>query len=297
MMYAATSPSNAALDLSAQTLLPGGDGMQGRVKLAFGLSAGETRLKDLYQTSPMRVLFPGKSPGDILSAALVTTSGGLVGGDRMNAEVMINAGAAVQIIGQAAEKVYRSIGPDTLFETRLDVAEGAWCEWLPQETIIFDKARLRRLTHVDVAPGAQFLGAEMLIFGRTAMGETLDTGLVRDVWDVRRAGKRVWADALHLSGNIKAQLDNPAGFDGARAAATSILVADNADQCLDFVREVLDAAPEGVTCAATLINGILVTRWLAFDAQALRDAFAVYWAAMRHELKGLPAVMPRLWQM
>lgn len=296
-MYAATSPSNVALDLGAQTLLPSGDGMQGRVKLVFGLSAGETRLKDLYQAAPMRVLFPSKATGDILSAALVTISGGLKGGDRMDVEVTVNAAAAVQIIGQAAEKVYRSNGSDTIFEARLDVAEDAWCEWLPQETIVFDKARLRRLTHVDVASGATFLGAEILVFGRTAMGETLDTGLVRDVWDVRRAGKRVWADALYLSGDIKTQLDNPAGFDGARAAATSILVADNADQYLDFVRNVLDEAPEGVKCAATHVNGILVTRWLAFDAQALRDAFAVYWSAMRHELKGLPAVMPRLWQM
>lgn len=296
MMYVATSPSNTTLDDTAQSaaLEPG---MCGAARMTFARVAGETRLQDLYQASPLRVLFPGRGKEDALSAALVTTSGGLVGGDRLTVGVQVETGAAVQIIGQAAEKVYRSKGPDTFFNADLDVAGGAWLEWLPQETIIFDEARLRRRTRVNVTPGGAFLGAEMLVFGRTAMGETLRAGLVRDVWEVRRGGKLQWADALHLSGDLSAQLDHPAGFDGARAAATSVLVADDADAYLGFVREVLDKAPGGVKCAATVTNGILVTRWLAFDAQALRGAFADYWMAMRHEVKGLPAALPRLWHM
>jgi len=296
-MYAATSPSDLALDNSAQTPADKTTGMVGHANMSFAVASGQTRLKDLYQTSPMRVLFPGKAPGDVLSAALVTTSGGLVGGDRLTVGVQVDTGAAVQVIGQAAEKVYRSKGPDTLFNVDLNVSDGAWLEWLPQETIIFDKARLRRRTCVEVAPGGKFLGAEMLVFGRTAMGETLDHGLVRDTWEVRREGKLQWADALHLAGDLTIPLNHPAGFGGARAAATSILVADDAAEHLGFVRDVLSGMPDGVKCAATVVGGILVTRWLAFDAQSLRTAFGVYWSAMRHEIQGLPGVMPRLWQM
>lgn len=296
-MYAAISPSDPPRDASVETPVQVPDGMHGRVRLEFAAGPDGARLKDLYQTSPMRVLFPGRMPGDVLSAALVTTSGGLVGGDRLDVEVRTVAGAAAQVIGQAAEKVYRTKGPDTWVTADLSVGDGGWLEWLPQETIVFDRARLRRTTQVDVAPGAAFLGAELLVFGRTAMGETLNTGLVRDVWDVRRSGERVWADALHLSGDLKAQIDHPAGFDGARAAATCVLVADDAPAHLECARSVLAQTPEGVKCAATLTNGILVARWLAFDAQALRTAFATYWTAMRHELKGLPKAMPRLWHM
>jgi urease accessory protein len=295
-MYAAISPSRIVAADCAQTPVQVSKGMRGRASLTFALSGDETRLKDIYQSSPLRALFPGKATGDVLSVALVTTSGGLLGGDCLEVEVDVERGGAVQVIGQAAEKVYRSKGPDTIFEVGLNIAEDAWLEWLPQETIIFDQARLRRRTQVDVAPGAQFLGAEMLVFGRTAMGETLRTGLVRDVWEVRRRGRLVWADALHMANNLKAQLDHPAGFGGARAAATSIFVADDAGRYLPFVRELLDIVPEGIKCAATVVNGVLVVRWLAFDAQALRIAFGVYWAAMRHEVKGLPGRMPRLWQ-
>lgn len=295
-MYAAISPSKVCVETGQQTTAPA-LGMRGAARMAFAREGGETRLKDLYQTSPLRVLFPARAKDDALSAALVTTSGGLAGGDRLDVEVTLSDGAAVQVIGQAAEKVYRSQGPDTTFAASLSVGPDAWLEWLPQETIVFDQARLRRTTTVDVQPGGQFLGAEILVFGRTAMGETLNTGLVRDAWDVRRAGKLTWADALHLAGDVKTLLDHPAGFAGARAAATSIYVADDAGAQLEFARALLEDAPQGVKCAVTVTNGVLVTRWLAFDAQELRIAFGAYWAAMRHEIQGLPGVMPRLWQM
>jgi len=293
-MSVVTLPSKSGLQARAQTAC---DGMQGCAQLSFVHKDDETRLKDLYQTAPLRVLFPIPVSGDVTSAALVTTSGGLVGGDRLDVDVNVGTSAAVQIIGQAAEKVYRSKGPDTHFEARLEVGKDAWLEWLPQETILFDQARLRRRTSVEIAPGGTFLGAEFLVFGRTAMGETVNTGLIRDVWEVRKSGKLVWMDALHMSGDLKTQLDHSAGFDGARAAATSLLVCDEAESHLDFVRAILEAAPQGVKCAATISNGILVTRWLAFDAQLLRHAFATYWSALRHELKDLPQAMPRLWHM
>jgi len=288
-MSVVTSPS--------KTLNNQSQGMTGAVKLAFANSGGKTHLADLYQTSPLRVLFPNAAQDDILSAALVTTSGGLVGGDRLSIEVKLDAYTNVQVIGQAAEKIYRSNGPDTIFEADLTVGENAWLEWLPQETIVFDQARLRRKTSVDVATGGTFLGAEILVFGRTAMGESFDAGLVRDAWDVRQNGKLVWQDALYLSEDIKSILNHPAGFDRARCAATSILVCGDAGDYLDFVRALLSTAPDGVNCAATVTNGILVTRWMALEAQDLRKCFGEYWAAMRHELKGLPQTMPRLWHM
>ncbi|MBL4748626.1 MAG: urease accessory protein [Gammaproteobacteria bacterium] len=297
-MSAVTLPSDPIVHANVRRLTtPDKDGMHGCAKITFETGPNGTCLKDLYQASPLRVLFPNKPKDDIYLAAFVTTSGGLVGGDHLNVDVTIGKGAAVQMIGQAAEKVYRSKGPDTVFEINLSVDEDAYLEWLPQETIIFDQARLRRRTTVNVTPGGTFLGAEILVFGRTAMGETLNQGLVRDVWEVSCAGKLTWSDALHLSGDIKAQLNHPAGFDGACATASSVLVSDDVEKYLDFVRDIFDTFSQDVKCAATITNGVLVTRWLAADAQLLRQAFAEYWANMRHELKGLPRALPRLWHM
>lgn len=294
-MYAVTSPSERVSETISEITSAPVEGMCGRAELGFVQGEDKARLEHLYQASPFRVLFPTLPKEELSSAVLVTTSGGLVGGDRLTVGVTVDTGTAVQVMGQAAEKVYRSKGPDTHFEADLRVGSGGYLEWLPQETIVFDQARLRRTTAVDVAEDGEFSGAEMLVFGRTAMGESLNTGLVRDVWDVRRDGKRVWADALHLDGDIKALLDHPAGFDGARAAATFVHVSPQAPERLDLARELLGDEQNGVRSGATVSNGILLARWLADDAQRLRASFGQFWAAFRAHTQNLPGQMPRLW--
>ncbi|HEY9081148.1 urease accessory protein UreD [Magnetovibrio sp.] len=292
-MFVATSPSKTVSAVLSDVSV---EGMHGRVELRFGdVGGGKARLKDLYQTSPFRVLFPTLPADELTSAVLVTTSGGLVGGDRLDVGVTVDTGAAVQVMGQAAEKVYRSKGPDTHFNADLNVGGGGYLEWLPQETIVFDQSRLRRTTSVDVARGGEFCGAEMLVFGRTAMGERVNTGLIRDVWDVRQDGKRVWADALHLDGDIAAKLDHPAGFDGARAVATFVHVGPLAVERLEWARTLLGEGDEGLRNGATVVNGVLVVRWLADDAQRMRAAFGDFWAAFRAHTRNLPGKMPRLW--
>ena len=172
-MYAAISPSNVSTPETAPVPV---EGMHGRAELGFAQDGEQTRLRHMFQTSPFRVLFPTLPKDELSSAVLVTTSGGLVGGDRLDVGVTVDPGAAVQILGQAAEKVYRSKGPDTYFHADLQVGADGYLEWLPQETIVFDQARLRRTTTVDVAEGGTFSGAEMLVFGRAAMGERLQNG-------------------------------------------------------------------------------------------------------------------------
>lgn len=287
-MYVDTLPSKSTLAAVKSV------GMHGRAELGFEANGEQTKLKHLYQASPLRVLFPTLPKTELNTAVLVTTSGGLVGGDQLEINLTAEANSKALVMGQAAEKVYRSVGPDTFFNTDIKIHDGAYLEWLPQETIVFDQARLRRTTRVDIAETGQFTGAEMLVFGRTAMGENVCSGLVRDVWDIRKNGKRLWADALHLDGDIKSKLDHPAGFDGARAVATFIHVSSDAENHLDFARELLDHESD-VRTGATISNSVLVVRWLAKDTLQLRNSFGKFWAAFRAHTQNLPGKMPRLW--
>ena len=68
----------------------------GRAEIGFAVSDGESRLAHLFQHEPLRVLFPAPAAGDIPSAALVTTSGGLVGGDHLSIRVSAEAGATAR---------------------------------------------------------------------------------------------------------------------------------------------------------------------------------------------------------
>jgi len=267
----------------------------GAASVAFARDDDVTRLTGLYQRDPLRVLFPDVPEGEIPTAVLVTTSGGLVGGDRLDVSVSVRDGAEAMMFGQAAEKVYRSAGPTCRIAVELSVGRDGWLEWLPQETILFEGARLERRTLIEIAPGAHALAGEILVFGRIAGGERLSHGLVRDAWEVRRQGRLAWADALHLEDDMASVLADPACFDGATAYATIVHAGDDAAGRLDLARFLLVQDGGGLRAGATVVNGVLVARWLGRDAETLRRAFGDFWAAFRAAAGGLRNILPRLW--
>jgi urease accessory protein len=269
----------------------------GTAEIGFACRNGRTRLAHLYERDPLRVLFPAPEPGEPLLAALVTTSGGLLGGDRLDIAVRLGEQTAVHVTASAAEKIYRSLGPTTVIRQSLGVAAGAALEFLPPETILFDGARLRRETVVDLAAGAGFLGGDLVVFGRRARGERFARGLLREVWEVRRAGALVWGDALHLDEDIAAIIDDPACFDRAAGFATLILAPGNgaAEGHLAVARAVQAAAAGALRAGVTAVAGLLVARWLAADALVLRRAYADLACHWRAAALGLSPRLPRLW--
>lgn len=269
----------------------------GAAEIGFARRAGVTRLAHLYQRDPLRVLFPRPAAGDPVQAAIVTTSGGLVAGDRLDVRVDLAPGAAAHVTASAAEKIYRSVEATTVVRQRLAVGAGATLEFLPPETILFDGARLRRETVVELGADAGFLGGDIMVFGRRARGERFRRGFLREVWEVRRDGSLVWGDALLLDGNIAEIIDNPACFDGAAGYATLILAPRGRDpqQFIDGARKVQSGALEGVKAGVTAIAGLLVSRWLACEALALRRAYADLACHLRGTAMGLPFRLPRIW--
>jgi urease accessory protein len=284
-MFDATSPCEIGLTRT-----------HGEAELAFARGPdGASRLSRLYHRAPVRALFPAACEKGLATAVLVTTTGGLVGGDRLDLRIETGPDAAAQVTTQAAEKVYRSLGPDCRVNVGLSAAAGSWLEWLPHETILFEAARLERTTRIELAPGARLLAGEMLVFGRRARGEQLTRGRVRDAWEVRRAGRLVWADALAAVGDLAAVLAAPACLAGAAAVATLIYAGEATHDALAFARELAAEPADGLRAAATLVAGLLVVRWLGRDARALRDAFGRCWAALRHRFGGWADALPRVW--
>src|SRR5580704_10328777 len=145
-------------------------------EIGFARRDGISRLARLYQRDPLRVLFPAPAAGDPPVAVIVTTSGGLVAGDRLDIRVELAPGATAHVTASAAEKVYRSTGRTTTIRQTLSIGPGAALEFLPPETILFDGARLQRETVIDLAPGSAFLGGDIVVFGRRARGERFANG-------------------------------------------------------------------------------------------------------------------------
>ncbi len=260
---------------------------------ACRVSLGLNGISALYQSDPCRFFLPPTEPGDLPCGLLLTTSGGIAGGDRLKVEIEWQQTTRTTVTTGAAEKIYRAGASDAArIETNLTIAAGAYAEWLPQETILFRQSRLERRCRIDLAGDARLLAADMIVLGRAASGERYGEGLLQDRWEIRRDGKLVYVDALRLDEENENALTDPAGFAGAGAFGLLMLAAPEAAGLADRARAVL---PEGELCGVTVLNGVLIARWLAADGARLRKWVAALAGAVRASF-GLPARAPRIWQ-
>lgn len=256
------------------------------------LAFGREGVRDMMQVAPARLLFPYGRAGDFPLAVTVTTCGGLTGGDRLSLDIHVDAGAAATVVPQAAEKLYRALpeDDDTRIDTRLTLGAGASCEWLAQEAILFDRSRMRRTLDASLAPDARMLAMEMLVLGRGAMGEVYRQGLIHDSWRIRRGGRLVWADALHVAGDFAAEGRGPYGFGTATAIATIVYAGPDAASHLDLARH-LSEAPTG---GATSFDELLILRMMRDDPQALRRDVMRAAGVLRAAIFGLSPSMPTI---
>jgi urease accessory protein len=256
---------------------------RGEISLSVACSGSVTRRRHVGEAGSLRVRFPGPRAAD-LQAVIVNTAGGVAGGDRLAIDIAVGEAARLAVTTAAAEKIYRSLGPDAAIHLNLTVEANGTLAWLPQETILFDAARLRRTIDVDLADGATLVLAEALVFGRAAMGETVRQGFLFDRWRVRRGGRLVFAETVRLDGDIGATLRQPAVAAGGAAVATLLLVPGD-DARVAAVREAVQ--PRGEV-GLSAWNGVGVARFVACDGAALRHDLTAVLAAF-----GVP--LPRLW--
>ena len=180
----------------------------------------------------------------------------------------------------------------------MQIGNNALLEFLPPETILFDGARLRRVTTVEIAARGAFLGGDIVIFGRRARGERFTRGLLHEVWEIRRERRLIWGDALHLDEDVGRVIEDPACFDGAAGFATLIWAAagDDLHPLLEGARRIQSAGTQDdVRSGMSIVNGLLIVRWLGFDARRLRQDYADLVGHLRSEALNLPGRLPRLW--
>jgi urease accessory protein len=257
----------------------------GRIALAVKAMAGTTRRARVHETGSLRVRCPGPAAAE-LEAMIVNTAGGMASGDRFELDVEVGAGAHLVVTTAAAEKIYRALESDTNVGVKLTVAAGGELAWLPQETILFDRAQLRRTIDVDLADDARLILAEAVIFGRLGMGETVETGLLHDRWRVHRGDRLIYAETMRLEGEIAAKLSEPAAAKGSVAIAT-VLVVPGDEGTVAAVRA-LGGQFRGEV-GASAWNELAAVRLVAADGAALRHDLIAILTALRG------AALPRFW--
>jgi len=277
---------NLATSAPAHGEIFAGNRAVGNIALAVKASSDGSHRQRVREQGSLRVRFPNGARRDTLEAVMVNTAGGMTGGDRFDIDIAVGAGARLSVITAAAEKVYRSLGPATEIDVKLSVGSGGALIWLPQETILFDRARLHRGITADLAPDANLLLAEAVVFGRSAMGEAVTQGHFFDRWRVRVGGALVFAESLRLDGAIADKLARRAIASGGVAVASVLKIPGNDADVAAIRAGDHDFAGE---TGASAWNGIMLARLVAPDGATLRRDLIAALTALGH------VPLPRLW--
>jgi len=280
----------------ASDALPGDCNLQrasGAGRVVLRGSGSTTEVVDIYQRFPTRFMFPTIDGGALKEVVVVNAAGGIAGGDRLELEVTALENSLVTVTSQAAEKIYRALNQPAQVVTKLKARDAGKLAWLPQETIIFDSARMRRQMEIDVRTGTELMALEWLVLGRTAHGEEVVQGHIHDRWLVRRDGRLVWGDSFRVAEETFPHLRRRALLTNFNAIGTLLYFGPHLDRRLEMLREVAQSL--ACDCGATLVSGLIVVRFAAKALSDLRIALICMIQQFGRESDRGPFRVPKMW--
>ena len=269
-----------------------------------GLRTTLTRREHLGPLRVQKALYP--EGAGVCHAIVIHPPGGIAGGDQLTVDIELATNAHALITTPGASKWYKTRASPSLTvappaslpasqRIALRLGQGAVLEWLPQETIVFNRANARTEAIVELADDALYLGWEVLCFGRTAAGETFSAGRFHQRTTIRRRGSIIWNERGTLEGG-GTLMDSPIGLGGHPVCATFLAAGRDVPQSLlDAARNAIAPLPQAERVALTRLPNLIVARYLGPSGEQAREAFVVLWRVLRPALARRDAVLPRLW--
>lgn len=276
----------AALDPSSPHLSKAG--WEADLQLGFKINNGKTVLSHRRHRGPLVVQRPFYPEGGVCHLYLLHPPGGVVAGDRLQIDIDLAHGGSALLTTPAAGKFYRSNGGIAQQSVSIVLGENATLEWLPQETIGYEGARIRSDLHVQFTAGARFIGWEIYALGRPAAGESFRTGTADLSWRIERGGVPCYLERQRLDADACV---SRWGLNG-RSSFGTLIAFPASLQTLETVRQRIEGQDD---MGVTRLDDVLICRGLDARADRLRECFQRIWAALRPELTGLPAHPPRIW--
>jgi urease accessory protein len=261
--------------------------VDGGVRASFRERMHRSYVCDCEERDGYKIRFPKGSQD--CEGVIINTGGGVAGGDRVTHSAALSAAASVTLTTAASERIYRSAASPSEIDVTITLAHGASLAWIPQETILYENSYLIRCFEIDMASSASLVMAEITVFGRKEMGETVTHGRYRDRWRIWRDGRPAFAENIRFEGDLDVALQRPAIGNCARVIATVLYAAPAAEDKLEAVRKAI-AAPKS-RIAASAWNGLLCIRCLGRDLEAVREDVSRAISTLRER------PMPRVWRM
>lgn len=282
---------------AAQRTVAQANAWRGELHLVFECNEQATRLSASRARIPLAIQRPFYPEGaELCHALMLHPPGGMVGGDQLEITLELKAGAQALLTTPSAGKWYRSDQRQAVQRMQAHLAEGAYLEWLPQESIVFDGACVRQCVHVKLASGATWLGWDITRFGRSARNERFLTGEWRNFTEVWRGGQPLWIDRQRITGGSRL-LDGAYGLAGEPVVASLVWVGQAVTaELIEAARAAWRAAAylgeAGVTC---LPQGLLC-RYRGPSSAEARQWLGAVWDLLRRTYRSRVACPPRIWR-
>jgi len=268
-------------------------GWEAQLDLRFEHRGSRTVLAHRKHAGPLVVQKPFYPEGPVCHVYIIHPPGGVVGGDKLTINVSSHEQAHTLITTPAANKFYRSSGPMAQLHQRLSMTSNAVVEWLPQETILFNGSAVHSNTRVELNTDSTFIGWEITCLGRPASGEQFTRGLFRQQFELWKQRQPLVVERTLLQGG-QPVLHSAWGLQSFTVTATLIAYpADNA--LLDMARCAIVADDETL-CSATLLQEVLICRYLGHHAEQAKAVFTMLWSAIRPALLKRNSCIPRIWK-
>lgn len=269
-----------------------------RLSIEYKLQAGRCGARFEHE-GPLRILQTLHPEGQAIAHnVLVHPPGGLVGGDMVDIAVRMDAGAHGLVTTPGAARFYRSGGEAAVQRTTVAVADGARVEWLPLEAICYSGCLAENHLQLDLAPGAEAIGWDVMALGLPASGQPFERGSVLQHLELRGA----WIERGRVAADDARLMDGPLGLAGRRCLATLFFATGSAlsrarrEQALELANEVIAAHAGEVIAGATAPGPqVIAVRALAPLVEPALALLKAVRAAWRPALWDLPATQPRTW--
>lgn len=271
--------------------------LQARLSLKFSEMDGTTRLVERDHFGPLLVQKPFYPESrKICHVVIIHPPGGVVGGDQLEISAQVGASASAQITTPGAAKWYKANGRVSHQKIRVSVSKGGSLEWVPQETIFYNNANVDVDHQVILEDDAIYVGCEILCFGRTAYGETFNSGQIKQRTSIQRNGKMIWLEQIRLLGESSA-MSGPLTLSGKTVCATLILTGKTLPQSLiDLAREEAMIVTKGVgQVGISQLKSVIAVRYLGDSSEVARHIMLHVWGLFRPEILGCAGIVPRMW--
>jgi urease accessory protein len=264
---------------------------EGALRLRAERIGDRTRLTELECRAPLQLMrchHLDTALPDMAHATIVSPSGGVLQGDRLEIAVRVDDGARLHLDTPSAMRLYRMPDGRAEQEITLRVEGDGYLEYLPDPAIPFAGADFASRTLARVAEGATLVLAEAVTPGRAARGEVHQFTRHESIVEIARpAGPVLARDATILdpSDGLAAP-----GRLGAYAATGTIYVI-HAGFDAELLRDAVAEKPVSGTLTGASSLPSRLGAWLkvlGVDGPSVWAQLAVAAAAAHHAILGTP---------